>query len=1016
MKALKKVILFGSAALAATCVAVGVGVSENRMAALAEDATISDFSVQEYYFIGESLQLPKTVQVAVGGQTYEGTYAGTVEPNGYVNAQGELALQKLGEYEAVYSYTLGGKSYTVSEAFNVLNKNWVVGSEKSTVTYGAVSTNELTATGATGLTINLAAGDTFTYQEPINLNSQDLTDVITFQSNAIRAKYEMVHYGTGEMVAEVIEVTMTDCYDPSISVTGIMFMAPEVGSGTYARTRATGQGEYGLYLECPPKLNKPDVYIDGLRYGVYAGDYGQTLSTIVSGTYFKWSFSATDGKVYLTGGNYKYNNSFMINQVTNTQISGKAFPGFTTGEVYVSVTALDTYKDSTTIEIEAIGEKRGEQLVESGVVDTLAPSLIVHSPSADKGFYVKKGEPFKVFSATAYDPNLVGEVNAAVYCNYGTAMQSSVLLKDGVFTPTQIGVYTIEYSAKDAYGNKAVKTVNVLSCEEDVTVLQVDELEGMTAGVRTYLPTPTVTSLNGAVNTSVKVTFEDGTEYQVRDDGSVTPISVGKYTVTYAYSDCLKDYEYSYEIECERNEGYTFLDEVVSEPYYIKDVAYTLPKLNAYQYTGKEPTPAACDVFVSYNGGEYTPVENTDAYVISQAGTVRFKYAVEGVSYETEAVEIVDVDYYGDLDIAAYFKGDFTATKSYEYIDFAFDKGTGEQTLGFVRPLAYSIFSLTYTLPQSGMNFGSYSVILTDLADSDNRVWLHFADVGGILYVTINGGDPIVVGGNLADGVERQIRYSEDSKTFYFYTPKATYSTLFDIGFESDYCTMQVVLHDVARPSTIRIQRIQNQLICADAFDDYDPQIYLRKGAGYVTKNTEGVVSAAVVSDVLSPVLAEKTLVTVTVDGKAVTAKDGTLLKDVRADRDYEIVFSEFGRYRVVYTAEDESSNDATQFYIVEVADMTAPTISLDGVTADTVQQVKVGYKYDVKPYTVSDNYSNAEKITVYVYVYTENGVLTVYNQRQFTLMQEGKYVVYLYAVDEAGNYSTASYQLLAVK
>ena len=184
-----------------------------------------------------------------------------------------------------------------------------------------------------------------------------------------------------------------------------------------------------------------------------------------------------------------------------------------------------------------------------------------------------------------------------------------------------------------------------------------------------------------------------------------------------------------------------------------------------------------------------------------------------------------------------------------------------------------------------------------------------------------------------------------------------------------------------------------------------------------MVQNSVGTIYAGVATDTLSTVTEKNLTVTVTVNGKPVTSRDGVLLKDVVANRDYEIEFAQYGDYRVVYTAKDESGKSSIQYYVVTVADMVAPEISFkDGSTSETTQKVKLYYKYSIKEYVVSDNYSSAEDISVYVYIYTQNGCLIHYNVEEFTLTEAGSYVVYLYCVDKDGNYATASYRLLAVE
>ena len=69
---------------------------------------------------------------------------------------------------------------------------------------------------------------------------------------------------------------------------------------------------------------------------------------------------------------------------------------------------------------------------------------------------------YPIPEATAND-QISGDckVDTKVYFNYGTNKQVDVQIKNGKFACSQTGTYTIEFTAKDAVGNKDVVTRNV---------------------------------------------------------------------------------------------------------------------------------------------------------------------------------------------------------------------------------------------------------------------------------------------------------------------------------------------------------------------------------------------------------------------------------------------------------------------------------------------------------------------------------------------------------------------------
>ena len=985
----------------------------------AEKETVSDAAVAEYYFVGDEVEVPLTADVVSDGAVYEGKFTALVTPDGNALSVNSLTLVDTGVYKVCFGYEKGGKKYTAEKAFSVLKKNWEVGSADSMVSYGAVSTNE-SGEDSTGLTVKLAAGDTFTYNEPVDLSKTSLTDIITMYSTAVYAKQTHIDSRNNpDIIAEdyeagLIEVKLTDCYDPSRYVTGVIFISRLDGEGVYARTRASGQGEFGLYYDCPSQFGKPDVFIDGERYGVYNGDFGQTITEFANKKYIKWSINNEKGDVYISAPAGDGEKSFLINQLYNKDIGGAVFNGFTTGEVYVSVTSSECYTNETVLEIEQIGGRRGEALVSDGYTDTIAPTIRIDRNGADGDLYIKRGEAFELFKATAYDPNLIGDVKANVYYNYGTAAQSSVLVKDGKFIPTKSGTYVIEYTAKDSFGNVGKQTVNIFVMKDDVASIEVKHIASMTAGVSVTLPEHSATSLNGKVSVVIKAVYGK-TETRIDSETrTFTPLSVGEYTIVYEYTDKLKTYEYSYTVNSAANDECSFASIPVLDRYYIRGLSYSLPEIKAYEFKGAEPTEVACELYVGFDGGAYEKADFGEI-LIKGNETVRFKYVARDAVYESEAIEIVDTGYNDSLDMKKYFKGDFSATAEYSYIGFKSLKNSGANSLLFINPLAKELFSITYAIPESS-GASAYSIVLTDREDARIRIEFSFTSRNGTAYLSVNGGEESALIDKLNDGEERRIYYNPETKSFVYTSSSQTLSYPIEIT-GSDYGYAEIVFGDASLNSEVRVMRIQNQLICKDTYDDFAPQVYVDGVSGRYEIGTRLTIKGAVYSDVLSSVKRSDARVSVTKpSGGYAVGADGKELKDIFADEDFEILLSEYGIYRLIYTIKDANGRTAEQPYSIEVADMIAPAVTFnDGSDSETVQTIKLAYKYKIKEYTLSDNYDSAADLTVHTFIYDKSGVIVKYGVSEFSLTEEGEYTVYVYCVDTSGNYGYASYKLSVV-
>ena len=1009
---------------------LGVSVSAAALTspkiARAETATVETAEINDYYFVGDEIEIPATAEIKLAdGQVKTGNYEATLTPDGKLLSGKKTELVETGEYFAIYSLTENGKRYSAKKSFVVTEKKWSVGSTASKVEYAdGLTSNRF---GGKGLKLTLAAGDKFTFASPIDLSGGNLTDVITMYSTAIQAKGDSawnnnnktaINNGTLQArnvvyEAGLVEVTLTDCYDPSISVTFVNYISTLNGEGAYARTRATGQGEFGLYENCPPKFGKKEIVIDGTPYGVYVGDFGMSVTGSADKKAISWSVNAESGDIY-----YNWYNAggqkaggHLINQLYNEEVSGGAiFPGFTTGEVYLSLTANENYTASTTFHIEAIGDYTGEQLVDGRYEDDIAPTVVIDK---DGEYFVKVGDEFELLSATAYDPNLVGDITKKVYFNYGSNMQSSVLVKNNRFIPETVGRYVVEYTAKDAFGNVGKATVSVNAVAKAPASLTVEKMDEMKAGVRAELPEYVAESLNGEV--SVEVTAECGDKTFNVEDGSFIPTAVGEYVIRYVYKDKLKTYDYSYTVNCLANEEKAFVTEPIFSDYYIKGLAYTLPVARAYEFRGKEPKLCDHEIYASFDGGNFVKVTDPDSFTISGNSTVQFKYVAETAEILSDEIKIIDTGYGSDIDLAKYFVGDFTADKDYSYIGFTSNVRLGDNDLTFINPLAYSVFSLSWTIPADKANISAYSVILTDKKSGKVDV-IRFYKVGAQSYVSINGGEAKTLRENIFGDTSRELSFDIENGAFVYACSGQTVTLPVSGVTDSSELSLKIKLEGISGEAAVNVSNVQNQLMSRNATDDTEPLLYARRDIGSAGIGAKDIIYAAVASDALAPVTKGKVTVTIrTPGGGYVTAKDGTVLNNAPADKDYEVEYSEYGVYIVRYIATDASGNQGRQPYMVEIADDIAPTIKFkDGSDKDTVQKIKVGYKYKVKTYTVADNYSKTDKLTVVTYLYTADGVIINQNFEEFTITEAGDYEVYVYVIDEAGNYAYAQYKLRA--
>ena len=135
--------------------------------------------------------------------------------------------------------------------------------------------------------------------------------------------------------------------------------------------------------------------------------------------------------------------------------------------------------------------------------------------------------------------------------------------------------------------------------------------------------------------------------------------------------------------------------------------------------------------------------------------------------------------------------------------------------------------------------------------------------------------------------------------------------------------------------------------------------------------------------------------------GQYVVALDGTTLKNVPSDKTYQFVVSEYGRYSCSYAYEDSKGNTDDFSYVVSCFDKVQPEI----VVEKTAITGKVSEALVIPSYTVSDNYSNAEQIKVYVQIIEPTyNIVSVKEGKPYIPKVAGTYTIRYMVVDENFN------------
>ena len=243
-------------------------------------------------------------------------------------------------------------------------------------------------------------------------------------------------------------------------------------------------------------------------------------------------------------------------------------------------------------------------------------------------------------------------------------------------------------------------------------------------------------------------------------------------------------------------------------------------------------------------------------------------------------------------------------------------------------------------------------------------------------------------------------------------------------AFATDGALLDICVSGATEGCKVSVSKINTQNFTA-SMRESKPQLAITDSDGKKEINSTYQILPCSATAVLSSVLTKDVTVSVhTPDGEVAVAIDGTKLDKVTADRVYDLKLSQAGQYRVVYEAACVGStrNNAQEvltnddYYIINVGEGIPPVIKFnDGSNTSTTVNVKLGAMHTVKEFTVTDNLSSGDQITVYTmilgkgFTMEENG----YNVKSYVFKNAGEFMVYVLAFDELGNSSSLYYNVV---
>lgn len=893
---------------------------------------------------------------------------------------------------------------------------YYVNGKQSTYAYGSVQAGEENAT-LNGVVAKLYPKEQLVMRGVIDLREKDGNDLLISTT--------MVPETAGLQEVGELYYQIVDAYDPTNYVTVRMTPYPhrQEGPGTWFTAFTMAYASNG---QKPTGKDRDSnrIHVNN-AYGTWTsvsfhGLTGNSHTAEQNG--FGISYDIETNVVYTYDA--KRNVFIPVADFDNIDYFGaNTWKGFTTGEVYVNVYAGAYEMEAGRV---VVTEYNGYDLTQASIEDTEGPTIGVDygDYSATEYPLAVAGYTYQLFKPTAFDVYTgESEVKTEVYLDYYTSnpAKQSVNRRTLEFKPSVPGIYTVVYSAEDAFGNKSQKLVDIdarASSEVDPLVLDIIEAPA-SALIGDIVAVPEVET-RGEIGKSVlkKSATLNGQALEIKDD-TLFVEKTGKLKITYELSDYSgRKVKKTVEITVNATDKPTFIEYPTLPKYFVEGNSYALPALSAYNYTDGSGAEIPTVIKVK-KAGETTATTIEGAYVPTIANhkdTVEIIYeaTVNGKSATwSQFIPVYKTRTDNKMDMSKYFDckdGVATALKDGMQLN-----AMGNASFTFINSIYSSDLSLELRMLEDSKNLSKVHIRLTDYYDENNEIVFTYENGSTQTQCYINGDESVKLPVSTLFKNETlfTLNYKNDTSRIFYDVANNNYWTIdkntagapFN-GFAGNefYVTIELEKANDSNAS-LALQRIFRNLFTTDTRDYVGPVITVLGEYGGEKKIGETfVVPEALIFDVFDGKVSGTYTIT-DPDGNVVTSKEGVYLEDVKVGLgSVSIVMDKFGAYEVSYFAVDSYNNKLNYNYIIRVVDDTVPTLEVVGELQATA---KLGEKVYVPKFRFSDDKTSAEELNAGVYVVCPNGLVQVLDRATnvgFVANQVGEYQVIYYVYDEEGN------------
>lgn len=974
----------------------------------------TDFFVSEFYATGEELQIP-AVSYFNGTNNVPATAVLTL-PSGETVTGEKIVFEEIGEYSLNYIASAETEAQSISKTFTVTYES----SDLFDVTYGKIATGYSSINNDLfGVQASLTQASTITYKNVIDFTGKTQDDIF-LELIATPSKYYNVDFTQ-------FLIRLTDTEDPNNWVEIKAFdMASNRADGTYVRARRNGtayvaaQDGYKTIKPTNPGYGGYPV-LHSFRGNVNNKDYkGQTL---------KFSFDPTTKMLYSDSNGMDSNKyGTILADLCDPTWCGE-WDGFTNNTAYLTITCASIVTSANF----AILTVDGKDLTnENGrTISNHAPKLTILEQNCEVMPKGVVGMEYKIPTVMARDAfNQTLTVDLKVYRDYELAGQEEIAHNE-YFTPEQAGEYTIVYSATDYLGQTTILKKQVTVYGENAYANELkwtyefvgnEEYTDLIVGKYIGIEECQWTGGAGSIQTSIDVYDPNGDVVKIFRNKNILMFfaeEAGQYIVEYRAIDYLgQEVVYTKELDVIDSTAPVLKDAIILPDYVIDGITMTLPSPIAYDYQeGKEVAP-----IITVQDGNGESVLNSTVYtpsIVNHGDIVTITYKYGSTIITDTAIGLKAKTEETGLDMCKYFvatAGELVAdTKCITYTT-----NTPDSILTFSKAIPVSGFKFVYNIGASideiwgNAAFNGVEITLSDSADPYYKVKLQFVASGNEVLFSINNGNPVKTVGSFTAESLVDLQFSYASATHDIFNIKGTkigtiknYLTgeQFE-GFTSGKVYMAIRLMGVSGDSSIRLYSINEQPLSSTAFDRIKPTIISKSDIGAISLGDTVDVFTAYATDILSNV-GEVVVNVKSPDGLYVTAKDGTVLKNVPATKVYQFVCEQVGTYDIRYSVKDSAGNNGQLKRLINVADKEAPVVTLKG---NVPEKAKENATVELPQVTVED----ATECTVSLMIYDPySATYTSVSDYKYTFTKKGTYTVRYFVFDSFYNCVIMDYKIV---